>query len=225
MHSEKDAKNVFTHIHDSNSWGSNESKSGIGSTLEQTAVLRPELEKLIAQFGIKTMLDIPCGDFNWMQHVNLTGVNYTGADIVEKLVKKNNATYGTNSISFRNIDLILEKNIPKVDLIFCRDCLVHLDYRSIFKAIANLKNSGSKYLLTTSFPSRDKNQNIEIGGWRTLNFEKAPFNFPLPTLTINEHCTEGNGKYTDKSMMLWDLEKLPVLPTSTLKYYWHSLFH
>jgi hypothetical protein len=35
---------------------------GPGSSLEQTAVIRDQLPKLIAEPGINSVLDIPCGD-------------------------------------------------------------------------------------------------------------------------------------------------------------------
>lgn len=38
---------------------------------------------------IKTLLDIPCGDLNWMKKVNLSDIDYIGADIVEELIETN----------------------------------------------------------------------------------------------------------------------------------------
>jgi len=52
---------------------------------------------------------------------------------------------------------------------------------------------------------------VKQGGWRTLNFRFAPFNFPAPLHLLNERCTENNGKYADKSLVLWkilDIEKI-----------------
>jgi hypothetical protein len=43
---------------------------------------------LLRQFEIHSLLDLPCGDFNWMQHVDLQGIKYTGGDIVEALVAR-----------------------------------------------------------------------------------------------------------------------------------------
>ena len=103
--------------------------------------------KVIDQYGIKTMLDIPCGDWFWMQHVDLSNVRYTGADIVEKIIQQNQQYAGEN-IFFRYLDLLSDE-LPKNDLVFCRDCLVHFSYEDVGKALENLTRSGSKYLLTT----------------------------------------------------------------------------
>ena len=98
--------------------------------------------------------------------------------------------------------------LPHCDLIFCRDCLVHFSFEEIFAAIRNFYDSGAEYLLTTTFPNRLSNYDIQTGDWRPLNFQLAPFNFPAPLRVINEHCTEGNGKFADKSLGLWKISDI-----------------
>jgi hypothetical protein len=84
----------FTWIYINNWWDSNESLSGPGSTLKHTNNLRKELPKLVIDFNICSVLDAPCGDFNWMKVLLPTlNVNYIGADIVQDLVDSNNAKY------------------------------------------------------------------------------------------------------------------------------------
>ena len=71
------------------------------------------------------MLDIPCGDFYWMSKLDLKQIIYTGADIVEKLIKENLNKYKSKNINFINLDLVNSK-LDYYDLIFNRDCLVYL---------------------------------------------------------------------------------------------------
>ncbi|HEV8722667.1 MAG TPA: hypothetical protein VGW77_18770 [Candidatus Binatia bacterium] len=59
--------------------------SGPGSSLFQTATVRAALPGVIQQFGVKSMLDIPCGDFNWMKEVTLDVDRYIGGDIIKQL--------------------------------------------------------------------------------------------------------------------------------------------
>jgi hypothetical protein len=59
----------------------------------------------------------------------------------------------------------------------CRDCLVHLSLKEVFMSIQNIKASGSKFLLMTTFPEHKKNYNTITGAWRFINFETSPFNF------------------------------------------------
>jgi len=195
---------VFTEIYQNNEWRSRESVSGPGSELAQTERLRKELNRLMPKLTIKSMLDIPCGDFNWMQHVNLSDVDYIGADIVEKLIEKNTQDCKEK---FQVLD-ILQDPLPKCDLLFVRDCLVHFSFEDTFAALKNIKQSGAKYLLTTTFTKTSVNKNIVTGGWRIINLQAEPFNLPEPMLVINEHCMEDEGAYKDKSMALWDLASL-----------------
>lgn len=49
--------------------GNSESKSGGGSTISSTTTLRHFLPIFFQKYNIKTILDIPCGDYNWMKMV------------------------------------------------------------------------------------------------------------------------------------------------------------
>ena len=63
---------VFDKIYEKNTWGSEESRSGPGSTEKQTRRIREALPTILNNFGIKSMLDLPCGDWNWMKDVDLS---------------------------------------------------------------------------------------------------------------------------------------------------------
>jgi 2-polyprenyl-3-methyl-5-hydroxy-6-metoxy-1,4-benzoquinol methylase len=199
---------VFTEIYKSNHWSSSESLSGKGSEIIQTSTLINELNKLIIDFNITSILDIPCGDFNWMQKVSLENIDYLGADIVEELINEMKIKYEqTEKLQFKVLNLISDP-LPKRDLIIVRDCLVHLSNVDIKNAIENLKSSGSTYLLTTTFINHKRNHDIVTGNWRAINLQEKPYNFAIPVLIINENCTEGFGEFNDKSMALWEISKL-----------------
>jgi len=93
--------------------------------------------------------------------------------------------------------------LPKVDLIFVRDCLVHLSYDDIFKALDNICKSDSQYLLATTFTERTRNNNIATGQWRTLNLQIPPFDLPEPQIILNEGHPEK--EWRDKSLGLWEV--------------------
>lgn len=199
---------VFNEIYKSNHWSSSNSISGKGSEINQTSTLINELNKLIIDFNITSILDIPCGDFNWMQKVNLENINYLGADIVEALINENKIKYEqSEKLKFCVLNLISDP-LPKRDLIIVRDCLVHLSNIDIKNAIQNIKLSGSKYLLSTTFINHKRNHDIVTGDWRAINLQEKPYNFSNPILIINEKCTEGFGEYNDKSIALWEISKL-----------------
>jgi SAM-dependent methyltransferase len=194
-------KETFTDIYENNLWTSSESSSGIGSELKNTELIRNELPYLFQKFDIKSMLDIPCGDWNWMKKVDLSSVSYIGADIVEKLIISNKQSYP--NIDFRTLDLTTDE-LPKVDLVFVRDCLGHLTNENVHKAIANIRNSGSKYLLATSFTRWNMNPDIQDGGWKCINLMIEPF-YLNPIYLINENCQEGYPHYNDKCMILFKM--------------------
>jgi len=198
----KSTEDVFTGIYRSNAWRGKVSVSGTGSDVHQTIIITRELPALFNDFNISTMLDIPCGDFHWMKNVDLSSIDYTGADIVKELIRKNREKYARDGVRFQHLNLIKEK-LPKVDLVFCRDCLAHFSFADIFLALDNVCNSQSEYLLTTTFTGRIVNYDIVTGQWRTLNLELAPLVLPKPLKIINEGCTECDGAYKDKALGLW----------------------
>ncbi len=202
-------KDKFSQVYEKNIFGGSVSRSGEGSDLVQTAVIRREIPALMADLSIQTFLDAPCGDWYWMQHVALPVKHYIGVDIVEALIVKNQARFGSDKTSFQCVNLV-QDHIPRADLIFSRDCLVHLSFTDALKMIANFKKSGATYLLTTTFTDRVSNSDLGDGFWQPLNMQHPPFSFPEPLRLINEGCTEGNNLFTDKCLGLWRLKD--VLP-------------
>jgi hypothetical protein len=196
---------VFSDHYTDNGWGNPESRSGEGSTLQATEAVRAALPKLIADYDIATMLDIPCGDFNWMSRVELP-VSYVGADLVAEIVNRNRETFGSDSRSFLQLDLAAD-DLPAADLIFCRDCLVHLSYAHIHAALANIRRSGARFLLTTTHVHTERNKDIVTGEWRRLNLQAAPFFLPEPLLLIDERSTNPAGG--DKHLGLWRVSDIP----------------
>jgi hypothetical protein len=204
---DKSAEEIFTEIEKKNIWQEDESVSGIGSTLTQSKTIIEEIPKVIKELKVKTIFDIPCGDFNWFKEINLSDNIYLGGDIVEDIINRNNQKYKKSNIGFVHFNL-LEDITKTMDLVFCRDCLVHFSLSDIYKALENIKKSGSTYIMTTTFPDEEENADIVTGGWRPLNFEKAPFNFPKPNLIVNENCTEMDGDFRDKSLGVWEIKDL-----------------
>ena len=203
----KEAEQIFTNIYNNNGFNGKESISGPGSDIYQTRIIIKEIPLLFKDYNISTMLDIPCGDFYWMKEIDLKDIEYIGADIVGELIKKNNKEYHKNNLQFKKLDL-LKDSLPNVDLIFTRDCLVHLSFEDIFNALTNICNSNSKYLLSTTFTERTNNNDIKTGQWRTLNLEVEPFFLPKPIKIINEGCTENEGIYSDKSLGFWKISDI-----------------
>jgi SAM-dependent methyltransferase len=210
-----DRQSFFESVYRDNLWNSSESRSGHGSELANTVELRAELPVLLRQLGVTSMLDLPCGDFNWMQHVDLSGVQYVGADIVPEVVSRNQARFGNKDRSFIQADIV-QGPLPHTDLVFCRDCLIHFSLELALSALKTILASSARYLLLTHDssllryePADGKNVDIEAleNGvnyqFRPLNFTLAPFLFPPPDTLIHEELWDGC-----KTMALWRTDEL-----------------
>jgi hypothetical protein len=198
----------FERIEQTNLWGAASSVSGLGSEDPATAAVREALPLLLQRLGARSLLDAPCGDAGWSGRIKLE-IDYTGIDIVPSLIAANSerAARGELIARFRVADITRDA-LPKADVILCRDCLVHLSFHNIDRAVANFRASGADFLLLTTFPEWDGNRDCEDGDWRALNMERAPFNWPAPRELINERCEEGGGGWRDKSLGLWRLDQL-----------------
>jgi len=200
-------ESTFASFYTDNRWGDSESASGPGSNLDSTTKLRNELPQLLAEVGSKTLLDAPCGDFNWIKETHLRLEQYTGVDVVADIVTRNQKLYGNERTTFLVRDLTRDK-LPRADVILCRDCFIHLSYRHIAAAIRNFKRSRSAYLLTNTYPLFRSNQNIKTGGFRPINLRLPPFDFPTSIRQINEKFPEQQTEFFGKTLELWRLDDL-----------------
>ena len=214
MYKDKHQKDVFNTVFEINDWSSSESKSGMGSTLEFTENTRAELPAIFEKYNIKRVLDVACGDFNWMKEVVGTLDYYKGTDIVKPLVDRNNEKYRIpNKVEFECNDIIDHFNpIGEFDAIIAKDVLVHFPTEKVLQTLENFKKSGIKYIFLTHFNKIDTNVNIEsFGLWRPINFNLEPFNFDKPIEMIkekNEKYNFMNVRMQDKTLSLWELNDL-----------------
>ncbi len=195
---------VFQKAYTTQAWGSAESGSGIGSELAATENVSVYLPELFHRLNVSKFLDAPCGDWNWMKQVDLSGVDYIGADVVTDVIKSNNKKYARSSIRFIHSDLTKD-TLPEVDLIMCRDCLVHLSFKDIAAILDNFRRTGATWLLVSNTPSQDKNVNKLTGlSWRHLNLRLPPFNFPPEIESRKDHYPDVPFEIT-----LWRLKDIP----------------
>lgn len=197
----------FTWIHDSNHWMSRDSVSGSGSSLDYTRSLRMALPEIFKNFGIASVFDAPCGDFNWMSRViEESSVDYTGADIVKPLTDRLQAEFGRPGVRFLHMNLITDLH-PKVDLVICRDLLFHLSSEDAFSVLNRFVESESRYLLTTThvFENGESNREIETGDFRPIDLFAPPFELPRNYLLAIEDYLPPDPR---RVMLLWSSEQI-----------------
>ena len=114
--------------------GCPETECGAGSTMENTEPQRKWIPEVIEKYGIKSIIDIGCGDQKWIKTLNLEG--YQGYDLLPR---------NKDVIEFN----IIQQVPPKVDLIMCLWVLNHMEPDEMKLSMDNIKASGSVYLMMT----------------------------------------------------------------------------
>lgn len=180
IYAEQTPEEVFTNIYSNKVWGQNENgegHSGGGSTLQATIVYRTFLQDFLSQYNIHSVLDVGCGDWEFSQAIDWTGIKYIGYDVVDEVIENNRAKFGTDNILFFTGN-ILNSQLQKADLLICKEVLQHLTNRDILKFIYHI--SKFKYCLITNdvdpISLTSTNPDIERGDCRYLDLTKPPFN-------------------------------------------------
>jgi hypothetical protein len=191
---------VFYNIYyKSGLWKMKETGSGVGSTLDHTKNIREQIPVVLKSVNAQWLLDAPCGDFNWMNHVALENIRYTGADIIGRMIEENKKKYPGKEFLVADIT---KDMLPPADVVLCRDCFIHLPNELIILAINNFKRSGIKYMLTNTYQFIQSNTDIKPGEFRMINLQLPPFSLPSPEIVIEEGFTDG---FPDKKLALWKL--------------------
>lgn len=201
-----DRKQVFDHIYDQGVWlerGDQVTRSGSGSELAATTQVRHFLPALLANIGARSVLDIGCGDFTWMQHVDL-GADYIGIDIVSPVIRANEKAFGSMTRTFYCVDAV-DDPLPGADAVLCREVLFHLSFADIARLVNNVQRSGARYLIATSDTCTAFNADIRTGDYRLLNLRRRPFRFPRPQAWLPD-----DARVSGRGLGAWSLEEIPL---------------
>lgn len=172
---------VFSEIYQNGVWGRNgqgQGISGMGSVPENAVPYLDMLQKFIAEHQIRSVVDVGCGDWELSKVLNWGSIEYYGYDAAEAVIQNNKVKYGTPRIHFQCCDAI-HTDLPKADLLICKDVLQHLPNSYIHDFIAKLGNY--KFCLITNDIAYEKgfrkhtNKDIPMGSGRCVNLAKKPF--------------------------------------------------
>ena len=196
----------FSRIYKQHWWGGvgSESASGRGSSLEATDKVRRGLPDLLKQLECNKMLDLGCGDFNWMRHVDLD-VAYLGGDVVPDVIRENQARYSNERVNFIVLDGIRDPIPDDVDVILCREVLFHLSFRHALALLKNIYRSNAKFLIATQIDTGIPNVDVHTGGFRPIDLTCAPFDFPAPLRCIPDDAISEN-----RSLAVWRVADFPL---------------
>ena len=168
---------VFDRIYRANFWGSSESRSGVGSEARLAGGYRQRLHACLVDLGARRLFDAPCGDLNWIAPLARDpAIDYLGADISAALLADVQAAYPDVHLQQRDI---CEDPFPDADVWHCRDCLFHLPFADIRRALANFARSSIPYCLLTTHRARiHRNLDVAVGGFRYLDLQREPISLP-----------------------------------------------
>lgn len=194
----------FRSIYESGAWvmsSSQHSSSGTGSEAASTASLVTELPEMLDTLGCQTMVDVGCGDWNWMREMRLPP-HYVGVDIVEDVIDTNRK-FEREGVRFHVANAI-EDPLPDADVALCREMLFHLSFQDGLAVLANIRKS-ARWLIATTDPDIWFNSDIRTGDFRRLNLQRRPYYLPPPAFTIGDGAISSH-----RALGIWATEDLPV---------------
>jgi len=164
--------------------GGRNPRSGRGSNMRWTQGIRTALPQIFEDYKVKTFLDAPCGDWFWMQHVDLSGVTYIGGDISKSVVNDITKEHARPGVKFLHLDVTSDK-LPNADMMMCRDCLFHLSFEMRWEFYKNFVKSNIPYLLSTVNYNAE-NKDLSGPGWEPYNPFLPPFEIGAPLQVVQE---------------------------------------
>jgi hypothetical protein len=171
--------------------GKVETYSGPGSLLSNTENLIENLQEFIKDNEIKSIIDVPCGDFNYMKEVDLEGIDYKGYDVSFNAIERCKK-YKKDNINFEVLDATKD-SLPYADLIICKDLFLHLSLDNISLILKNIIDSKCKYFATSRYEGGSKGNNSNSSAQaRPIEVTKDPFNFDYPIVSQFRYTIKSN---------------------------------
>lgn len=183
---------VFEEIYRKQLWGGSEDgiSSGAGSSQSVAEPYANAVREFIRARGVRSVLDIGCGDFRVGALLRMDGVRYVGVDIVEDVVRRNSARFANGSTTFICRNALVD-DLPPADLCLVRQVLQHLSNQEIAALLGRLSNY--PHVLITEHlppPGSEVRPNIDkphgsdtrVSDGSGVFLDLPPFNLPIETV-------------------------------------------
>jgi len=195
--------------------------SGTGSSVEFTVPLRRLLQQFVADYSIRSMVDVPCGAMVWqakfLEHVRSRdpAFRFHGMEIVRNVVNANRERFaGDPNVTFEVADMANDPVPPGYDLVFSRDALQHNSFTNIVQALRQWSRSTAKFLLVGTHP-RGVNRRSTLSGYNFfhLNLDSPPFSMPAPLANLTETTSNwlGEPSAIPKHLYLYSMRQLQAV--------------
>lgn len=149
----RSVRDVFTRVYARNEWGGEpgEYNSGAGSNEAHAEAYAAVVRAFIEEHGVRTVVDVGCGDFEVGRRLQVPGVRYVGIDVVEGLITRNRQAHGRPGIAFECVDATSEP-LPEGDLCLIRQVLQHLSNDQI-EAVLRRADRFAWIIVTEHYPA------------------------------------------------------------------------
>jgi SAM-dependent methyltransferase len=203
---------AFTRIYRQKMWGNpvNEKFFSGGGSLEHFGGPYAEaVNRFIAERGIKTVVDLGCGDFRIGRRIcEANQIRYIGVDIVPDLIAHNTSKFAGNGIEFKCVNII-DGQLPDGQLCLIRQVLQHMSNGGIAGVLANC--SKFPFLLVTEdvYSGKDMQPNLDVKhGPDNRLFRKSGVYLDLPPFNLKtEKILEIPCLETHSIITTWCIEK------------------
>lgn len=192
--------NVFERIYRENLWNGVESRSGPGSGPTATAKVAPAIEAIVDELGVRSVLDVACGDGYWMP--DLPG--YLGIDVAPDAIRRARRRHPERR--YRVAD-VRTASLPAFDLVIVRDVIQHHSLVDGAAILAAILRTGSSWLLASTYVGGE-NVDIETGDCYSPDLEQPPFSLGTPDRLIPDGYGYGDAdevRDPRKHLGLWEL--------------------
>ena len=171
---------IFNHIYKTSYWGNNQAgqgHSGFGSTVDATLIYRTFLQDFLKVNNIQSVVDAGCGDWEFSQAIDWTGIDYKGFDIVEDVIKANIEKHSAPNVSFAVANIVKDP-LPKADLLIVKHVLQHIPNAEVHQFLPQIHKYKHVLLINSVDPKTlsGNNKDTTVGGYRHLDLTRPPFN-------------------------------------------------
>lgn len=204
---------VFEKIYEEKRWGNSDienrkyssgdgtrDKEVVGEYIDAVTVF------LSKQEGLKTGLDLGCGDFSVGVAFCDLFKDYQAMDVAKNVIKENKTIYKSKKVRFSVLDLT-SGQIPSTDVILVRQVLQHLSNDEIKKFIKNIEGK-FRHLIVTESLSKSmffrSNKDINTGPGIRIHeksgvvLEDNPFNLKFSKMDVIMEVVKGRELFVTK---------------------------
>ena len=144
-----------------------------GSSAAYTAPYRAFVAEFCRVRGIRSVVDMPCGDMQVGAAIDYGAASYLGVDVIAERIAENRKLFPDRQ--FVQADMTTWTPAP-ADLLLVKDCLQHWSNAEVRAWLERLKTMKFCYALITNCAyGPTLNSDCATGQWRALDLTQAPF--------------------------------------------------